>query len=282
MGMRVDASATSGLTIEQRRRNEDRNLQGVFAEVLENVGRSGFESAESIESNEPLDQLVQSSWNSWYQIERLGGRYASAEAPHDLGQTYGSLLGRAYSEGGYVDPKAFLGSLSSSELQVVQNANWLADPIQVDSLSEEGALNLLLPMAAQVDINHDGLTQSGQAYGLRFPDSTTPREVVMAWDEATDGMPLRERMIYELQMKLPVMLANIQVDAEGRYVSTTEPGSPDFVNPMAASDYSYVQVTKDWIEHLDYFKNQIDPLRYQKDRSFWKSFQQSLVDQDAS
>jgi len=45
---------------------------------------------------------------------------------------------------------------------------------------------------------------------------------------------------------------------------------------MAADDYSYVKVSQSWIDHLDHFKNQIDPSRYEKDRAFWSSFQEHL------
>ena len=176
-----------------------------------------------------------------------------------------------------MDPKSFLRQLSAEELTTVQNTHWLADPIRVDSLSEEGALNLLIPPAAQVDLNRDGITQSGIANGIRFPDSTTSFDVVQAWDKVTDGMPIAERMTYELEMKLPVLLANIEFDSNRRVVSIREPGDPQFVNPMDDADYSYVDVTRRWIDHLNHFKNQIDPDRYAKGIEFWQKFQQALL-----
>ncbi|TWU04002.1 hypothetical protein Pla100_09380 [Neorhodopirellula pilleata] len=103
-----------------------------------------------------MPERIDESWNHWFQIARLG-RYASPEAPADLGTTYGDVLQKAYSEGAYAAPVPFLKGLSADELETIQNANWLADPIRVDSLTEEGALNLLIPAAAQVDLNYDGL-----------------------------------------------------------------------------------------------------------------------------
>ncbi|TWU51795.1 hypothetical protein [Rubripirellula reticaptiva] len=292
--LKIDGRQSGVMTLQRARLAQDKNVQSVFSEVLQNAGRVGYASAEVSETTDstdhsldvaggiaPLADRVQASWDSWYRTELLG-RYASKEAPADLGDTFGNVLAKAYDAGAYIEPKSFLKSLSEDELKAVQNAHWLADGIQVDSLTEEGALNLLIPPAAQVDLNRDGLTQSGAAYGIRFPDSTTPATVTAAWEQATDGMPFEQRMIYELEMKLPVLFANFITDADGRVVSSRAPGHPDFVNPMTADDYSYVKVTQDWMEHLDYFKNQIDPDRYARDMDFWTTFQQDLRDNGAA
>lgn len=273
--MKVGEKQADVMTLQRYRQVQDKNIQSVFTEVLQNAGHSGYASAEIDASTETLGDRVKEAWNDWYRTELLG-RYASKEAPRDLGERFGDVLAKAYEQGAYVDPKSFLTGLSTDELKTVQNAHWLAEEIQVNSLSEEGALNLLIPPAAQVDLNRDGLTQSGLAYGIRFPDSTTRPAVAAAWEEATDGMPLKQRMIYELEMKLPVLLANIVTDADGRVVSTREPGDPDFVNPMSGDDYSFVKVASDWMGHLEYFKNQIDPERYENGMDFWRTFQNSL------
>lgn len=289
--MKINTLHTAAATFQQTRRAQDKDLQNVFSEVLQNAGRQGYASAEIVAdsapangvsipgtddtSSDPLGVRVQEAWQSWYQTERFG-RYQSPEAPQDLGESFAGVLAKAYDEGAYVDPKSFLKGLSEEEMKVIQNAHWLADSIQVDSLTEEGALNLLIPPAAQVDLNHDGLTQSGRAFGLRFPDSTTPPEVVVAWEQATEGMSTQALMTYQLEMKLPVLTANIELDADGRFVRQREPGDPDFVNPMIQEGYSYQKVTQDWLEHLDYFKNQMDPVRYAKDVKFWSDFQAQL------
>jgi len=273
--LQIDAHRLDAVSVQQVRRNQDRNIQSVFSEVLRAAGRPGYASAEIDEASASLPERIEQSWNQWYKIERLA-RYASPEAPRDLGETFGNVLREAYDAGAYVDPVSFLQKLSASDLKAVQSAHWLADPIQVDSLTEEGALNLLIPPAAQVDLNRDGLTQSGAAYGIRFPDSTTPANVATAWDNATADMPIQDRMIYELQMKMPVLLANIIIAPDCGFSHSRSPGDVDFVNPLAADDYSFIKVTQDWIGHLDYFKNQLDPFRYEKDRSFWSKFQQEL------
>lgn len=264
------------MTLQQTRRAQDKNIQNVFSEVLRAAGRQGYASAEVTESDEPLQSRVQQSWDQWYQTERMGGRYASAEAPKDLGETFGNVLMKAYDQGAYVAPKPFLKGLTEAELKSVQNSHWLAEPINVDSLTEEGALNLLIPPAAQVDLNGDGFTRSGIAYRMKFPDSTTPPEVTTAWNAATADMPEGDRMTYELQMICDVQLANVVVDPDGGLVYARDFDDPDWVNPLTADGYSFVKTTQDRISSLDYFKSQMDQSRYEKDRGFWSSFQDQL------
>ncbi|MCC7337282.1 MAG: hypothetical protein IT422_19505 [Pirellulaceae bacterium] len=273
--MRIESQQPEVMTLQQTRRAQDKNIQNVFSEVLREAGRQGYVSAEVAESAEPLQERVQQSWDRWYQTERTGGRYASSEAPKNLGETFGNVLMKAYEQGAYVAPKPFLKGLTEAELKSVKNSHWLAEPINVDSLTEEGALNLLIPPAAQVDLNGDGFTRSGTAYGIKFPDSTTPPEVTRAWDAATADMPEGDRMTYELQMITPNRFANMTVAPDGT-VSERDFDDPDWINPLTADGYSFKKVIQDWIDSLDYFKNQMDPARYAKDRRFWSSFQEQL------
>ncbi len=261
--MRIDSQNAGISTLQQQRREQDKNVQHVFSEVLAVVGREGYQSATQVDSDptaidsvdeQSLNDKIRHSWDGWYSTEALG-RYRSAENREATGTEFGDLLVRANTEGGYADPKGFLSKLSSEELDAVRRIHWLADSIGVDSLSEEGALNLLIPPAAQVDLNRDGITQSGAANGIRFPDSTTPAGVAQAWEKATDGMAWRDQALYELQMKLPVLLANMSLGHDGSLAYQRQPGDPDFENPMAASDYSYIQAAQDRLDYLEYFKN---------------------------
>lgn len=278
--VRIDTRQSGVMTLEDHRRAANQNVQSVFSEVLANFGREGYASAEPVATDTPLDSQIEQSWTNWYRVEQLG-RYRGQEDAAALGETYANVMSKAYDEGGYAAPKEFLRGLPPEELETVQTIHRLADPIQVDSLSEEGALNLLVPPAAQVDLNRDGITQSGAANGIRFPDSTTSPEVTQAWEEATAGMSWGERAIYELRMKLPVLTANFIVDGNGQITGQREPGDPDWVNPMADPEYSFVDETKGWIDYLDYFKNQMDPDQYAKDRSFFESLQQKLIEHGA-
>ncbi|MEQ8786996.1 MAG: hypothetical protein RIC55_11880 [Pirellulaceae bacterium] len=279
--MRIESSSPALPGIDARQRAADKSLQSVFAEVLAEAGREGWRSAPPLESEAPLEDAVTQTWNDWFQVSR--GRFDDLPAsPSQLQQDFGSLLVEAREAGAYAAPQAFLRTLSSERLETVRHVHRLAAPIQVDGLTEEGALNLLLPPAAQIDLNFDGLTQSGVGYGIRFPDSRTPPQVAEAWQAATADLDFGERAVRQLQMKSDVLLANIHVDAEGRFSHRVEPGDPAFVNPQAAPGYSFVQLTQDRLEAIELFKNQTPPEQHQRDREFWTAFRRQLLQRGAA
>lgn len=278
--MRVEATGVTAL--DQQRLDQKRQLLGVFSAALEAAGRQGYASAEPRTLGDTLTvDEVRESWSTWFDTERIGGRYAETESAPALKQQYGELLARAYSEGGYASPKEFLSGLSIEELRVVQSVQSLAAPIDVDSLSEEGALNLLLPPAAQVDLDHDGITKSGVGNSIRFPDSNTPPEVAAAWEEATAGLSLKERAVFELQALLPLLTKNFVVDESGRYVTHYEPGDPHWTNPFADKDYSYVQASQDRLDYLEAFKDKMPREQYEHGVDFWGRFKDLLKQHDA-
>ncbi|QDU51321.1 hypothetical protein Pan110_36870 [Gimesia panareensis] len=271
-----DASGLSSLlSPNQDKRNQDHAVQNIFSAMLAQVGRQGYVSAETTDAEPPTVESLQRSWDSWFNSERTG-RYSQVEKPDELKQSFGNIIVRAHNEGGYVDPKSFLKKLSREELEVVQKVQGLADPIDVDGLSEEGALNLLLPGAAQVDLNQDGFTRTGAAYGLRFPNSNTPAEVVAAWDEATKDMDFGQLATAQMQMMLPLLTANIEVDENGQFVRQYEPGDPEFKNPFANADFSYTSAVKNQLDSLEAQKNELPADKYESQKSFWSKLQQSL------
>lgn len=279
--MNVDAVGTQEWSYERQDRNAEQVVQDVFSEVLAAAGREGYASAEAIPDDRPLADHIASSWSDWFDGESRHGRYQNEPNGEELKLAYGEILVRAHEEGGHADPHAFLKKLSEDELAVVQQVHRLADPINVDELTVEGAVNLLVPPAAQIDLNRDGLTRCGVAYGLRFPDSNTPPEVVTAWEEATAGMSFEDRMIYEFQMTLPLLTANIVVDDQGHFVRRYEPGDPEFTNPMASSEYSYVQAAQDRLDYLELFKTRMSPEQYERDMAFWTRMHELLGEHGA-
>ncbi|QDV51837.1 hypothetical protein Enr17x_38960 [Gimesia fumaroli] len=283
--MQIDSLGSSGLlTQSQQKRQQEHEVQNVFSAMLAQVGRQGYVSAEApeqvLEGEQSLTKGLQRTWDSWFTGE-LKGRYAQASSPEELKQSFGEIIVRAHEEGGYVDPKGFLQKLSQEELAVVQKVQSLASPIRVSALTEEGALNLLLPPATQVDLNNDGITQSGVANGIRFPSSNTPAAVVKAWEETTEGMSFAEKAMAEFQMMLPLITANLEVDENGKFVRQYEPGDPEYRNPMAEAGYSYVAATKDRLDSLEFRKHEIPADRYERQKSFWEKFQQSLIQNGA-
>ena len=262
-------------------------LQNTFTAVLAQFGREGYASANPVASDAPLDTSISSSWSEWFdQVGRSA--YRELPAPNakpgiegmptsdQLKQDYGQLLLDAYNKGGYVQPKAFLELLSPEQLTTLQTVHRLAHPIDVAQLQEEGAINLLIPPPAHVDFNGDGLTQIGIAQKIGFPDSSTSTEVRDAWEQSTANLSPMERMHYALQMKLPLMTANIHVDANGQFIHRSEPGDADWTNPMASPNYSFRAAAQQWLDYLDAFKNQIPPDQYLRDHQFWSEFGNQL------
>lgn len=286
--MEVGIASAGNASQLSRTRQQSHHVQNLFSEVLEAAGRRGYASAQKTSLVEGADvdayggeeKLVE-AWEDWFQAVR-SERYSNEKQPEELKQGFGEIIVRAHAEGGYVQPKEFLNSLSREELKVVQDVHHLAAPIQVDGLTEEGALNLLLPPPAQVDLNHDGLTQSGLAYGMRFPDSNTPPEAAAAWEEATAGMSFGERMIYEFQMMLPIMTANFHFDENGAYSHHYDPGDPEFVNPMADPSYSYAKAAQDRLDALDFVKAQMPSEQYERQTEFWNEMLDLLHEKGAS
>ena len=143
--MQVDSVGSGEWATEPQERNSAQVVQDVFSEALAAAGREGYASAEAVSDDGPLSEQIVTSWTDWFDGENLSGRYQNKADAEGLKDSYGEILVRAYEEGGYADPQTFLNSLSSEELGVVQKIHSLADPIRVDELTVEGAVNLLVP-----------------------------------------------------------------------------------------------------------------------------------------
>lgn len=255
--------------------NTEKSMQVAFTSLLREVGREGYVSIET-ESNETEstevdhEKEIVSTWEQWFD-EVSNTRYtfvAGSGSPSvrenktalDLKHDYRQLLTQAYQQGGYVSPIKFLQSLSREELATIQQVQHLADPIQVNQLSDEAALNLLLPPDTQVDSDGNGLTSVGAAQTIRFPDSRTPAKVIEAWEEATASMPESDRLTYVLQ----IAGINLQSDEQSNYSTNS--------NSVAA----FSEKATRWLDYLEYFKAQIPHEQYQRDQNFWSTFRDAL------
>ena len=268
-------------------RSSEEKLQDTFSEVLLRVNREGYQSAMPLEANTNLEQQVIENWENWFdsiapsrysfEFRRENPSVQKGSSQESLKHDFGQILSDAHGQGGYADPLAYLKTLTTDQLATIQQVQHLADPIDLERLTEESSLNLLLPPDAQVDSNHDGLTAIGAAYSIRFPDSNTPSQVRRAWDRVTENLSESDRLTYELQMVLPVILANIHTDSDGNYIGSSHPGDADWVNPMSQMDYSYTNVANDRLAYLEHFRSQIAPSRYEREHRFWSSFRAALA-----
>lgn len=292
----IDSAATSLLasptTQKQSAANStargvDRQVEDFYETLLGQFDKEGFASATPVPEESLNDQSVQTTWNDWFD-QRGITQYtfqAGAGSPSvrkdktaaDLRQDYGNILVDAYQRGGYATPQQYLRSLDRDQLSAIQQVHHLADPIDPQQLSPEASLNLILPPPAQVDENNDGLTAVGAAYTLRFPSSDTPSEVRDAWDAATVDLSDEDKMLYTLQMSMPLITANLHVDEDGRFIRASQLGDSDWVNPMAAKNFSYKQFANDWLQYLKDFGSQMPPEQVHRDQKFWTSFREHLV-----
>ncbi|MGV3485425.1 MAG: hypothetical protein ACO1RT_13485 [Planctomycetaceae bacterium] len=273
--MRIDSSTATSSPVRDARAVAGQRLQVVFSEVLEQAGQTGYASADAYQSPNSLQQDIEHGWANWFAAASNDGAYATDDRTA-IEQGYGQILVRSWQEGGYRDPRQFLRSLSRDELKTVQHVFRLAEPIAVDSLSEEGALNLLIPPPAQVDANRDGLTHVGAASMMRFPDSQTPANVVAAWDAATAGMDRREKMTYAFRMKASTQLANLAVSDRQAGAAQAPHSRPGFVDPMTQPNFSYGDLAQRTLDSLERFKYQTPPEQYSRQSEFWTKFRDSL------
>jgi len=122
-----------------------------------------------------------------------------------------------------VSAKEILSELTADELKLVQNSVGLAERIDVDSLSNEAAINLFAQpdKTGMVDLNNDGLVEIGAGKMMTFPPVNAPESVQRAWDDATEGMSEQDKMAMQLHMH--TMIYGIQIEG----VSTPQALSPE-------------------------------------------------------
>ena len=110
--------------------------------------------------------------------------------------------------------KDILKQLSPAELTLLKKANSLANDIEVEALSEEGATNLLRQPdnSDRVDLNNDGIVEVGIGRTMVFPPVNAPDFVKKAWDNATADMS--ESDLIHLQLSMHIAIFGIQIDGQ--------------------------------------------------------------------
>lgn len=190
---------------------------------------------------------------------------------------FAEIMEKASETGGYSEPKSFLKSLTAEEREVLQVTQGMGAPIteqNVDGLSEEGALNLLLPPGAQRDWNGDALYSVGRANGFRFPTDSTPVEVKAAWAETTAGMSDKELMFAEGHMLANLMSANAKQDAAGNFSGFYEPSAPQFKDPFG--EFNFAKHASERLAYNEHIRHQIPEEQYQRDKAFWSKLGSAL------
>jgi len=200
---------------------------GAFAAAMrlasdEAAGTADFTGVKSSPIAAGQDLLGPKLWLARYDVGIKARAEGIASDADTLKAEFVTVLEKAADEGGFSDPKAFLKSLTADEREILQITQGLADPIterEIDGLSDEGALNLLLPPGAQRDWNGDAIYTVGRANGFRFPTDGTPADVKSAWEEATAGLSEKDLMLAEGLMMANLISANSKQDAAGNVMT---------------------------------------------------------------
>ena len=227
--------------------------------------------------------LSSSFWPERYDAGVAAGAEKVGLDADALKAEFSAIMQKANNEDGYFDPKAFMKSLSREEREIIQVTQGLADPItpsDIDGLSEEGALSLLLPRGIQKDWNKDGLYSVGEANGFRFPTDSTPADVRAAWEETTKDMPEKDLAMAEGRMMSVYVSANFNFNSAGKIIGTFQPGDPGIKDPFKDMDFADFALKRlAWNEHV---KHQISPEQYERDKAFWSSFGNNLNKQETA
>lgn len=96
---------------------------------------------------------------------------------------------------GLSDARNFLETLSSSEVKTLQKYSGLADSINIDSLSAEGAYNLLLHDNEQYDFDSDGVAEVGIGKRKLAVPINMPKDVRDAYISAMNSLSDKEKLM---------------------------------------------------------------------------------------
>lgn len=155
------------------------------------------------------------------------------------------------------DAKAFLKSLSPEDRDLVKRANSYGIPLtnaHIDSMTEEGARNMLVQPdpRSKVDLNNDGIVESGIAKTFVFPPPNAPESVKDAWDKTLEDMPESERLLSSSIFLTQQFNANLKFDASGKAIGFYEPGEEGYTNIFAGDESSWLSLLDDVDEYLDF------------------------------
>lgn len=149
--------------------------------------------------------------------------------------------------------KEFLATLSSAELHIIQEANNLACTINVNELSDEGAENLFnrpVGKSKLVDLNNDGIVEVGEAKTIVIPPLNAPDSVKEAWEQATSGLTLREKVLLEGKFLVKQIEANSYKDVYGN-IKVRQPGESGWVNIFGETEEAFVSLLEELIYRID-------------------------------
>ena len=136
-----------------------------------------------------------------------------------------------------VSARQVLADMSQDELKLLQKATSLVEPIRVNSLSQEGAINLLAQpdRTGMVDLNNDGIVEVGAARTISFPPVNAPESVHKAWEQATEGLSFQDKAFLEFSMHHSVYGFEINGQSTKQALSPEQQWSKEGVEQLIAT-----------------------------------------------
>ena len=127
-------------------------------------------------------------------MQKLGTNSSRANMQQPYEQSFEAIYQKAQeSDVTLSTAKSFLKGLSSDELSTLQHYTGLAESVNVDTLSNEGAYNLLMHDAEMYDFNHDGIVQDGVANKASVIPTNMSDSMKEAYASALSSMDEKQR-----------------------------------------------------------------------------------------
>jgi len=157
--------------------------------------------------------------------------------------------------------KDFLQDLTSTQLQTLQKYSGLAEAIDVDAISAEGAYNLLMHDNEQYDFNNDGVAEVGVSQKILPVPTTMPVDVRDAYIKAMNSLDDKDKL---MSMMLTFDMGRLKSQMDGT------PYKPQTI------DYEYLSY------RVDSILNPQPPAFTSEEtkksiNAFWKAFEASYT-----
>jgi len=153
--------------------------------------------------------------------------------------------------------KSFLNDLSESEMQTLKQYAGMAQNIDTDTLSSEGAYNLLMHDYEKYDFNGDGITQIGEAKGISLVPSSMPNDVREAYIKAMNTLNDEDKLLSSV------------ITLGSRHLESTMTGK---TTKDEAVDYAYLKKQVDAILNPELSSSSSEKFK-STIRQFWQAFE---------
>lgn len=249
---KVVSTSTPSTTSMRSSNMDKKTTDSLFYEVFKTTYSQNISSLNSSETGTKATAL-QTLFGTTERINR------SSNVSIDNQARFAAILNKAYSSDAMNAPEAFLRSLSEQEIETLRINHNLAEQINVENLSREGASNLLMPNGHSQDLNNDGIDEIGAAHTMTFPPHDAPTEFIAKWNELTAEMNPSDKMRYEFEMHTALYGIHLDGQPEHQTPSTNliETYRSAIQNLLENIEVSKPFNTQEWYDHTKEFYSEL-------------------------